>query len=493
MLSKRNCFIISFMFMIFLNSVNAQGLIIDHTAVQKFDQIPAYWLEKAKGLTIHYGHTSHGSQIIAGLNYLENYIDSKKYSVAIGERNSQRNPNLPSQENPPALRMWEEGLWPYTDASRNRLGYWDGESAQAGTKNVLKSGLFNVSGWCWCGQVSESDWSYIQEYLDVLTMYEQEFPNVTFFYMTGHSVAPGPPTHQQKAYERLLRNNNGIRDYCRDNNKILFDFADIESWDLDGNFHPEEDGSGVWCDEWCRNHPEDCQNIPVRSEAGGGSSCTTCAHSHGLNCVIKAKAFWYMMARIAGWDGQVNTPVELEGFEGSFIKDGVRLTWTTASEHNNYGFEIWRSQNYLSNFKKIAFIKGHGTIVNKNQYQFIDRDLDEGTYYYQLKQLDNDGSFQFIGKIEVVVNIPKKILLEQNYPNPFNPISNISFNLPKNHQVELTIFDLTGKVVDKLVNGFQNAGYYNIAWDGSDYPTGIYFYELRVDNFKQTKKMILMK
>ena len=79
--------------------------------------------------------------------------------------------------------------------------YWDGQAAQDGTRNVLQSGLFDVSGWCWCGEVADNEWPYIQEYLDVMVMFEQEFPDIKFIYMTGHCVAPGPPPYQQKTYE----------------------------------------------------------------------------------------------------------------------------------------------------------------------------------------------------------------------------------------------------------------------------------------------------
>jgi len=192
-------------------------------------------------------------------------------------------------------------LWP--DTTQDHLGYWQGTVAQAGTLAVLSSGLFDVSGWAWCGQVSLSDASYIQEYLDTMAYFEEQFPNVTFFYMTGHCVAPGPPNHQQIEYDRLHTNNNIIREFCINNNKVLFDFADIESWDLDGNYHPEEDSTCLWCADWCSAYPEECQNLPPRSESGCGDICTRCAHSHGLNCVIKAKAFWWMMARLTGWDG----------------------------------------------------------------------------------------------------------------------------------------------------------------------------------------------
>jgi hypothetical protein len=274
-----------------------EAIIIDHTSTD-LSQIPDYWLGEAKELAIHYGHTSHGSQILAGLNYLETYVDPVKYSVTIGQRTSDRSPRLPSEESPPALRIWEEGLWP--DTNESHLGYWEGQEAQQGTMSVLDTGLFDVSGWSWCGQVALNEWPYIQEYIDVMDSFEQQQPGVTFFYMTGHNVAPGPPNHQQISYDRLHNNNDGIKNFVIENGRVLFDFADIEAWDPAGNYYPEEDGTCVWCDNWCSQHPEDCQNIPESCEVG---SMTCCSHTHGLHCVLKAKAFWWMMARLAGWDG----------------------------------------------------------------------------------------------------------------------------------------------------------------------------------------------
>ena len=81
-----------------------------------------------------------------------------------------------------------------------------------------------------------------------------------------------------------------VRDYVIANGKVLFDFADIESWDPDGNYYPETTDACEWCSKWCSEHPEDCD-----------FACRRCAHSHKFNCLLKAKAFWWMMARLAGW------------------------------------------------------------------------------------------------------------------------------------------------------------------------------------------------
>jgi len=145
--------------------------------------------------------------------------------------------------------------------------------------------------------VSDNTEEGINAYLSEMNELEGEYPNVTFVYMTGHLDGSGVAGD-------LNVNNNQIRDYCTAHNKVLFDFADIESYDPDGNYFLDRaandycaydsDGNGSrdgnWANEWCAAHPGEC------------SSCS-CAHSRPLNCDLKAKAFWWMMARLAGWDG----------------------------------------------------------------------------------------------------------------------------------------------------------------------------------------------
>ena len=149
----------------------------------------------------------------------------------------------------------------------------------------------NVVVWSWCGQADTSEGN-IDLYLNLMDGLEQDYPDVTFVYMTGHLNGTGETGN-------LHQRNEQIRDYCRANNKVLFDFADIESYDPDGDYFLDLDADddcsydgGNWADEWCADNP-------------GDPLCATCscAHSRALNCNLKGRAFWWMMARLAGWSG----------------------------------------------------------------------------------------------------------------------------------------------------------------------------------------------
>jgi hypothetical protein len=89
--------------------------------------------------------------------------------------------------------------------------------------------------------------------------------------------------------------------------------------------------------------------------------------------------------------------------------------------------------------------------------------------------------------------IPEDYLLEQNYPNPFNPKTNIRFSIPKSTDVRITIYDVSGNEVGKLVNSNLPLGNYEYHWDATGYSSGIYFYRIQTGDFIDTRKMVLIK
>ena len=195
-------------------------------------------------------------------------------------------------------------------------------------------------------------------------------------------------------------------------------------------------------------------------------------------------------------------PVELTSFTLSAFGREVMLEWSTATELNNYGFDIERSvisneeRNLL--WDKIGFVNGQGTTTLKNEYSFTDKNIDEGKYHYRLKQIDLDGTYTFSNELEIDINLPDEFLLEQNYPNPFNPGTIISWQSPVSSNQTLKIYDLLGNEVATLVDEFRNSGSYqvqfNVAQDSRPaISSGVYYYQLKAGEYVETKKMILLR
>jgi hypothetical protein len=260
------------------NSENSSGSnTADHSVARLsvLELIPDPALSKAKSeLVIAYGHTSHGSQIVDGVNGLDPFMTGKGHPAGKFS----------------GLILYDfygdfGGLGIAQD-----LGNPDYTSWESATRTYLGAHPeVNVVVWSWCGQVSSALESDILNYLSLMTGLEEDYPDVKFVYMTGHLDGTGLTGN-------LHLRNEQIRKYCRDNKKILFDFADIETYDPDGvyygNQHPDDtceyDG-GNWATAWQTANP------------GDWYSCSS-AHSQPVNANMKAYAFWWLMARIAGWD-----------------------------------------------------------------------------------------------------------------------------------------------------------------------------------------------
>lgn len=192
-------------------------------------------------------------------------------------------------------------------------------------------------------------------------------------------------------------------------------------------------------------------------------------------------------------------PVELSSFNALLTQEQVTLTWTTETEANNLGFEIRRKQQN-DNFVKIGFVPGHGTSTVRHNYSYVDDEIDNGAYYYQLKQIDYDGLFELSEIKSVSVSLPSDFGFEQNYPNPFNSATTIRYQLGQGDpiKVELRIYNSLGELVRTLVNEQQVSGKYTVVWDGRDNLenmtcSGIYIGCLLAGNHISNFKMIYMK
>ena len=256
-----------------------QPIIIDHTCTD-LSKIPDYWLEEAQKLAFHYAHTSHGSQIISGLTSLEG--QDSKYAFD----------RFTAGSSPPSTLNCDAGSLCIYDGNPPETyitpeDYWSTQTGISRTIAVVNTGLFDYSMWSWCGQQSSNSEGTVQQYLDTISSFEAEYPDMRFILMTGHTDG-GSAT--------LTRNNDMVRQYATDNGMVLFDFADIESYDPAGNYYPNTNDSCSWCTDWCNTHPDDCTNLEP-----------DCAHSHPFNCLRKGQAFWWMMAQLAGWSGPGET------------------------------------------------------------------------------------------------------------------------------------------------------------------------------------------
>jgi uncharacterized delta-60 repeat protein len=191
-------------------------------------------------------------------------------------------------------------------------------------------------------------------------------------------------------------------------------------------------------------------------------------------------------------------PVELSSFTADVKNNVVTLNWTTASEINNYGFEIQKSRDN-KNYNKIGFVNGNGTVTESVSYSFIDELITEGKSFYRLKQIDFNGSYEYSKTVEVEINLtPVEYALHQNYPNPFNPATRISFSLADNSEVLLRVYNILGQEVATLIKGYLDKGVHQVEFDASEFNSGIYFYEININNnnsvnFSSVKKMMLTK
>ncbi len=295
----------------------AGGMIINHGCTD-ITAVPEDAILQAKSqLSIAYWHTSHGSQVTEGMSGLVDFMNGKGYTNNLYLWNGDGSSGALTLDDHYGDGGDLGGDW--ETVTRNYLGATD-----ANGRGSLHPGV-NVIMWSWCGQASYSD---IPTYCSKMNGLETDYPGVNFVYMTGHLDGTGEAGD-------LNQHNQQIRDYCAANNKILYDFADIESYDPDqavnymqlfandnctydsnGNGYPEEGVDANWALDWQAAH----------TEGVDWYSCS-CAHSQALNGNQKAYAAWWMFARIAGWDDTVDpTAPAISSFSPTYGGPGQTVT-----------------------------------------------------------------------------------------------------------------------------------------------------------------------
>lgn len=278
----------------FVTSSWSGGLIIDHACID-LGLIPSGFIEDAQdNVKIHYAHTSHGGQITEGLSLIE--AANATFDVSVASL------SLPTDAG--ALCIYD-GNAPHTYITPDL--YWQGASATAITQNTINNNpTLTVSLWSWCTQVDGYDEASIQEYLDTMTALETANPGITFIYMTGNAQAEG-----SSGYNRWV-NNEMIRQYCLDNDKILFDFADLDCW------------SGGVQNTYAYDPGDGTIQVPSEHPDFGVDEA---AHTTYTSCEQKGRAFWWLAAMLAGW----NAPTTTTTTTGTTTTASTTTTTTTSS------------------------------------------------------------------------------------------------------------------------------------------------------------------
>jgi hypothetical protein len=237
------------------------------------------------------------------------------------------------------------------------------------------------------------------------------------------------------------------------------------------------------------------------------SSTLTVTGDSRVNIQLPARSY-------AVWvENATPVPVELVSFTAEKMSDDILLKWQTATEINNYGFEIERCNDFSelnfedpqpqsNDWQSIAFVQGNGNSNSPKFYEYTDELAPTGNLKYRLKQIDTDGNFEYYSTIVEVPNgitsvdeniIPTKYMLSQNFPNPFNPSTTIKFQIARAGFIKIIIYDIMGEIVEIITDSFYEAGEYSINWDPNNLSSGIYFYSLVSTEFTVSKKMLFLK
>jgi uncharacterized protein (TIGR03790 family) len=207
------------------------------------------------------------------------------------------------------------------------------------------------------------------------------------------------------------------------------------------------------------------------------------------------------------FDLQGALPIQLLSFDAELSPDpsSVQLSWTTASETNNFGFMVQHRPFGCGEFADLSgsLQHGAGTTVSPRSYIWTDLKVEPGTHEYRLRQIDLDGSYHFSDFRSVTVAAgltgvgdsfqPIAPGLDQNYPNPFNPTTNVTYRLAEAGRVSLVIYDALGREITTLVNGAQGPGRYTVSWNATGVAAGVYFCRLTAGSKVWVQRMISLK
>ncbi len=192
-------------------------------------------------------------------------------------------------------------------------------------------------------------------------------------------------------------------------------------------------------------------------------------------------------------------PVQMTSLNATVTRTGAAISWSTVTETNCAGFAVERrtityQQSQIANWTEVGYVPGNGTSNAPHEYSFTDETVAPGRYAYRLKQVDNDGSFEYFGNAEVEVAAAAKQLSLGNFPNPFNPTTEVEFTVPTEGRAVVKVYNMVGQVVATLFDGFAEPGrYYRASFDGMKFSSGVYMYSLETANGRLVKRMTMLK
>ncbi len=329
--------------------------------------------------------------------------------------------------------------------------------------------------------------------------YPEDIPNtVDSFTIIIHSDAGGQPGEvlwSRAGLQPDFRTQTGVILYGT--HEYMFDFLIDNFW-----FPP---GTGTYWIELFNNSTEsgnfywETGILDGTNGIAGSASYTT---TPGTSWVMDP----YTDMGILITDNWI--PVELVSFQAATRGSEVNLSWVTATETNNKGFEVHRKAYNNNEWETIGFVPGHGTTTETQQYILTDKDVMVWTYQYRLKQIDYDGTYKYSKIVSVDIPFVNQFSLSQNFPNPFNPSTTIKYSVPSPEKVIITVYGILGNEISVLVDEEKPAGSYEVNFDASDLVSGVYFYTIKASPpggqagdpstssgqvFVQMKKMILIK
>jgi len=379
--------------------IKTEAIIVDHKCTD-INKIPESAVIQAKdNLHIAYGHTSHGSQLISGMNGLDTFLtNSPKFDISSGLFVWNDGPKDGYLDIDDYAMSGDVGYYPkWVNNTRSYLGDPDPSTGRGTSHSDV-----NVIIWSWCGQVDSkyASGTLDSHYLTPMSQLEEEYPGIVFVYMTGHV------DHWDDSNNKAA--NQMIRDFVIENNKVLYDFADIESYDPDGNYYEyphdncdyySSDGVrlGNWCTEWQNSHEEN-----IDWWASGA------AHSNHINGNLKGYAAWCLWARLGGWDGNSSqqtddnippsVPTKLETTE--VTPTTITIQWEASTDNVRvYQYIIYRN----------------GLEINRTcLLTYKDTDLKaKESYIYSVAAVDSNGNISEQSQIVNVTTQDQGYLIEQ--------------------------------------------------------------------------------